>query len=540
MGRAPCCDKMGLKKGPWTPDEDQKLLAYIQQHGHGSWRALPKQAGLHRCGKSCRLRWTNYLRPDIKRGKFSSEEEQMIIQLHAILGNRWSAIASHLPGRTDNEIKNYWNTHLKKRLLQMGIDPVSHKPRSDILDSPNAGPQITSAISHMAQWESARLEAEARLAKEYSKFSSLHKSVESKAGSGFIDSFQAWKYEAREASTGNVYSASSSAGLHSCRVGLSNFLHSWEQSLEGRSFSSYSILVQSNEMFPQQKLSSSFPIGVAVPSSLTTVGEESSHLLSSDSTLCSADNSLETTLNIPPSDLVFDQMPPVDEELQPTLKKLTAGKPAEGCCPVATNEMPLGQGRLSVDSKAVKVEEPEFLPPQEETEIDEESLNSEALLHPSSMEDGLLSVSSALEDTKERVSLSCESQVDALWPQCTRTDDSLHTSVHCETTLRAKPGNCTAFLRDVEMLSGESTGTCNANSLDSFNGLLLPELLLDFVDDDSTNVEAGSTSCVSNSNIAGWSDNATSIAESSTDDWRSLLKFVGPLPYLRSTAITPE
>ncbi|KAH7442268.1 hypothetical protein KP509_03G079300 [Ceratopteris richardii] len=128
MGRAPCCEKQGLKKGPWTPDEDKKLIAYIQQHGHGSWRSLPKHAGLLRCGKSCRLRWTNYLRPDIKRGNFSSEEEHIIISLHALLGNRWSSIASHLQGRTDNEIKNYWNTHLKKRLLQMGLDPVSHKP----------------------------------------------------------------------------------------------------------------------------------------------------------------------------------------------------------------------------------------------------------------------------------------------------------------------------------------------------------------------------------------------------------------------------
>lgn len=166
MGRSPCCDKVGLKKGPWTPEEDQKLLAYIEEHGHGSWRALPSKAGLQRCGKSCRLRWTNYLRPDIKRGKFSLQEEQTIIQLHALLGNRWSAIATHLPKRTDNEIKNYWNTHLKKRLTKMGIDPVSHKPKSDSLLSSDGQSKSVANLSHMAQWESARLEAEARLVKQ--------------------------------------------------------------------------------------------------------------------------------------------------------------------------------------------------------------------------------------------------------------------------------------------------------------------------------------------------------------------------------------
>ncbi|KAH7302042.1 hypothetical protein KP509_23G053600 [Ceratopteris richardii] len=177
MGRAPCCDKVGLKKGNWTLEEDQKLTAYINEHGHGSWRALPKKAGLLRCGKSCRLRWTNYLRPDIKRGEFSASEEQKIIQLHALLGNKWSAIASHLPRRTDNEIKNYWNTHLKKRLIKMGIDPVTHKPqcstlvsannyRSSLVPASNASAGNLSAVNHMAQWESVRLETEARLARE--------------------------------------------------------------------------------------------------------------------------------------------------------------------------------------------------------------------------------------------------------------------------------------------------------------------------------------------------------------------------------------
>lgn len=128
MVRAPCCEKMGLKKGPWTPEEDQILISYIHQHGHGNWRALPKQAGLLRCGKSCRLRWINYLRPDIKRGNFTREEEETIIKLHELLGNRWSAIAARLPGRTDNEIKNVWHTHLKKRTKQN--EPIGEAKQS--------------------------------------------------------------------------------------------------------------------------------------------------------------------------------------------------------------------------------------------------------------------------------------------------------------------------------------------------------------------------------------------------------------------------
>ncbi|QCD81570.1 transcription factor RAX3-like [Vigna unguiculata] len=118
MGRAPCCDKANVKRGPWSPEEDQKLKSYIEDHGTGgNWIALPHKIGLKRCGKSCRLRWLNYLRPNIKHGGFSEEEDNIICSLYVNIGSRWSIIAAQLPGRTDNDIKNYWNTKLKKKLL---------------------------------------------------------------------------------------------------------------------------------------------------------------------------------------------------------------------------------------------------------------------------------------------------------------------------------------------------------------------------------------------------------------------------------------
>ncbi|KAF2300976.1 hypothetical protein GH714_018806 [Hevea brasiliensis] len=110
--------KKEVNKGAWTPEEDKKLAEIIAIHGARRWKTIAAKAGLNRCGKSCRLRWLNYLRPNIKRGNISDQEEDLILRLHKLLGNRWSLIAGRLPGRTDNEIKNYWNSHLCKKISQ--------------------------------------------------------------------------------------------------------------------------------------------------------------------------------------------------------------------------------------------------------------------------------------------------------------------------------------------------------------------------------------------------------------------------------------
>ncbi|XP_061346726.1 transcription factor MYB14-like [Gastrolobium bilobum] len=154
MVRTPSCEKSELKKGTWTPEEDRKLMAYITRYGCWNWRQLPRFAGLARCGKSCRLRWMNYLRPNIKRGNYTREEEDTIIRLHEKLGNRWSIIASHLPGRTDNEIKNHWHTNLKKRFrknevtLTKSIDSGSNQDRDTFQNDDSVTSDHTTATTN--------------------------------------------------------------------------------------------------------------------------------------------------------------------------------------------------------------------------------------------------------------------------------------------------------------------------------------------------------------------------------------------------------
>ncbi|CAI9090371.1 OLC1v1025134C1 [Oldenlandia corymbosa var. corymbosa] len=227
MGRSPCCDKNGLKKGPWTPEEDLKLIQYIEAHGAGNWRTLPKNAGLQRCGKSCRLRWTNYLRPDIKRGRFSFEEEETIIQLHSVLGNKWSAIAARLPGRTDNEIKNYWNTHIRKRLLKMGIDPVTHSPRLDLLDlssllnsSSSSSPQLNlSSLLGLQTLQVLQAGANSFPSPACSSFGNL-----AAQGNNQMGDFQMFSSDLNPSSSFCGYGTSENASVNNQNVGLDSVL----------------------------------------------------------------------------------------------------------------------------------------------------------------------------------------------------------------------------------------------------------------------------------------------------------------------------
>ncbi|WVY96742.1 hypothetical protein V8G54_028893 [Vigna mungo] len=147
-----------LRKGQWTEEEDAILAAYVTQHGPGNWNIVKQRTGLLRCGKSCRLRWTNHLRPDLRRGAFTKEEQNKVIELHAKMGNKWAKMTQDLPGRTDNEIKNFWNTRLKKRkriglgVYPDGIQPVhdAHNPETSLITYTHRDSEVVGTSSEHA------------------------------------------------------------------------------------------------------------------------------------------------------------------------------------------------------------------------------------------------------------------------------------------------------------------------------------------------------------------------------------------------------
>ncbi|PIA51789.1 hypothetical protein AQUCO_01100570v1 [Aquilegia coerulea] len=138
-----------VNKGTWTAEEDQRLAEYIEIHGAKKWKSVAVKAGLNRCEKSCRLRWLNYLRPNIKRGHFTDQEEDLIIRLHKLLGNRWSLIAGRIPGRTDNDIKNYWNSHLSKKLKQEKLRNSVIQEQSEITTGSVEEPESEITTDHV-------------------------------------------------------------------------------------------------------------------------------------------------------------------------------------------------------------------------------------------------------------------------------------------------------------------------------------------------------------------------------------------------------
>ncbi|KAK9926889.1 hypothetical protein M0R45_024097 [Rubus argutus] len=149
----------GYKKGLWTAEEDRILTEYIRVHGKGKWNRVTKLTGLKRCGKSCRLRWMNYLSPTVKRGDFSEEENDLIIRLHNLLGNRWSLIAGRVPGRTDNQVKNHWNSHLSKKLgVINNFKGVKHKAKCRSRSSPSTTTSSDQQLNLKEESNSAELQ----------------------------------------------------------------------------------------------------------------------------------------------------------------------------------------------------------------------------------------------------------------------------------------------------------------------------------------------------------------------------------------------
>ncbi|XP_031492507.1 transcription factor MYB1-like [Nymphaea colorata] len=154
ISTSPCADP-GIRRGAWTKEEDALLRRCIEKYGEGNWHLVPSRAGLNRCRKSCRLRWVNYLSPNIKRGTFEPEEDDLIIRMHRLLGNRWSLIAGRILGRTANDIKNRWNSHLYKKTMS----PQPSKEESPIPSFVVVKPKAHRLTVKAPHWFKAKAQA---------------------------------------------------------------------------------------------------------------------------------------------------------------------------------------------------------------------------------------------------------------------------------------------------------------------------------------------------------------------------------------------